>query len=357
MVSRVSNPDFWKRKRVFLTGHTGFKGSWARLWLSQMGAEVTGYSLPPEQSPSLHDILGSGDLTSETIADIRDYDPLLTALKKSEAEIILHLAAQPLVRRSYITPMDTFDVNVMGTVRLLEAARHLPSLRTLLTVTTDKVYKNDESGRHFVETDSLGGHDPYSGSKAAAELVVSTYRGAFYDGMSVPIATARGGNVLGGGDFSEDRLIPDIVRAAIAGKRLVLRNPHSTRPWQHVLDCLNGYFLFCEDLYSAKTAERALNFGPPPTEKQLEVGSIATVLNEALGQPLAWEDASSPDQPREMQSLGLDSERAGKALGWHSHLSQLETLEWTARWYDSWRRGQNMRDITSAQIQAFMNPA
>lgn len=352
-MNRLPDPRFWAGKRVFLTGHTGFKGSWARLWLSQLGARVSGYALAPATTPSLHDLVGTSGIEAETIADIRDGGRLETALSDCNPDIILHMAAQPLVRRSYVEPVETFDVNVMGTARLLEAARSLDALKAILVVTTDKVYSNDESGRHFVETDRLGGHDPYSGSKAAAEIVTATYRDSFFHEKGVHVGTARGGNVLGGGDFSEDRLVPDIVRAAIAGKVLDIRSPLATRPWQHVLDCLNGYFLFCEALFGGKAAAEALNFGPSPAEAQIAVGALASSVQTAMGLRQTWQDRSSADKPREMHTLGLDPAEAYRCLSWQARLSQAEAIDWTARWYDQWRRGEGALSLTTSQIDEF----
>lgn len=356
-MTRLPDRSFWNGKRVFLTGHTGFKGTWARLWLSQLGAEVTGYALSPSTEPSLHALTGDAGLAFETIADVRDADRLSAALQRSNPDIVLHMAAQPLVRRSYVEPVETFDVNVMGTVRLLEAARSLDALKAILVITTDKVYSNDESGHHFVETDRLGGHDPYSGSKAAAEIVVASYRDSFYRQKDVHVATARGGNVLGGGDFSEDRLVPDIVRAAIAGDTLEIRSPLATRPWQHVLDCLNGYFVFCEALCVGGTPPETLNFGPSPDEAQIEVGHVATAVQTAMGLGRSWRDTSAADKPREMQTLGLDPKRAQKYLSWQAKLSQLQAIDWTARWYENWRNGGDAFELVTGQIDAFTKGA
>lgn len=353
-MSRLANRSFWAGKRVFLTGHTGFKGSWAQLWLRQMGADVTGYALPPLTEPSLHALLGPADTAAEHLGDIRDADALTAAVQKSNPEIILHMAAQPLVRESYKAPAETFDVNVMGTVRLLEAARSAPALKAIVVVTTDKVYRNDESGQHFPEDATLGGHDPYSGSKAACELVVSTWRDAFLRERGIRVATARGGNVLGGGDFSTDRLVPDIVRAALSGATLDIRSPMATRPWQHVLDCLNGYFVYAEALYGGETSVDALNFGPSPAERQIPVRDVASAVQKAMGLVSQWRDASSVDQPREMQTLGLDPALATKALSWASRLSQDQAIAWTANWYDGWRKGDNAHVLTLGQIDAFM---
>ncbi|RDJ16882.1 CDP-glucose 4,6-dehydratase [Rhizobium grahamii] len=356
-MSRLPDQRFWSGKRVFLTGHTGFKGTWVRLWLSRLGAEVVGYALSPATTPSLHGLAGSTGLAAETIADIRDGATLTKALRECNPDIILHMAAQPLVRRSYLEPVDTFDVNVMGTVRLLEAARSLEALKAILVVTTDKVYSNDESGRHFVETDRLGGHDPYSGSKAATEIATATYRDSFFRSKGAHVGTARGGNVLGGGDFSEDRLVPDIVRAAIAGNILDIRSPLATRPWQHVLDCLNGYFLFCEALYGGDVSAKSLNFGPSPDEAQIPVGVVASSVQAAMGLGQTWQDTSAADKPREMHALGLDPAEASRCLSWHARLSQAEAIDWAARWYDQWRRGEDALSLVIGQIDAFTKGA
>lgn len=352
-MNRLPDKRFWHRKRVFLTGHTGFKGSWARMWLTQLGAQVFGYGLAPSTSPSLHALLGGAGLAHETIADLRDTERMSAALQNSKPDIILHMAAQPLVRTSYIEPIETFDVNIMGTARLLEAARALEKIKAILVVTTDKVYSNDESGHHFVETDRLGGHDPYSGSKAAVEIITATYRDSFYLSKGIAVATARGGNVLGGGDFSDDRLVPDIVRAILTGKPMDIRSPLATRPWQHVLDCLNGYFLFCEDLFDAKQLPNSLNFGPSPQEAQISVGRVASAVQTAMGAEQNWRDVSASGEPREMQTLGLDPGEALKHLSWQSRLSQAAAIEWTSFWYDQWRKGGDAPALIKDQIYDF----
>ena len=352
-VSALPSPDFWRGKRVFLTGHTGIKGTWTRLWLAALGAEVFGYALSPDTTPALHTLVGRDDLAGETLADIRDDETLDQALIVANPEIILHLAAQPLVRASYAEPVLTFDVNVMGTVRLLEAARKLPRLAAVLVVTTDKVYANDDGGRVFSEDDSLGGHDPYSASKAAVELVTASYRRSFFASSGPRIATARAGNVLGGGDFAADRLVPDIVRAALAGESLAIRSPSATRPWQHVLDCVCGYLVFAEALASGRTNIACLNFGPPPTVKSFTVGEIATTMQAALGLSTHWEDVSAAAKPHEMQTLGLDPAQAAAILDWHTQLDAATTVEWTARWYAGWRNGASPRAITLDQIHAY----
>lgn len=352
-VSAIPSSEFWHGKRVFLTGHTGFKGTWARLWLAELGATVFGYALQPESEPSLHDLAGLDGISSETIADIRDVNALEQAIAAADPEIILHLAAQPLVRASYAAPELTFDVNVMGTVRLLEAARKLKNLKTILIVTTDKVYSNDDAGRAFSEDDSLGGHDPYSASKAAAELVTASYRLSFFSSSGQSIASARAGNVLGGGDFAADRLVPDIIRALLEGQRLEIRSPHATRPWQHVLDCICGYLVFIEALANGRTDIGSLNFGPSPDIKALTVGEIATAMQSALGLEASWNDVSGAAHPHEMRMLGLDPKRASDILNWRPRLDADATVEWTAKWYAGWRKGVSARSLVLDQIHAY----
>lgn len=352
-MSAHPSPAFWRGKRVFLTGHTGFKGTWTRLWLASMGAEVFGYALAPDATPALHALVGPHGLAGETLADIRDDAALATALAAADPDVILHLAAQPLVRASYADPVETFDVNVLGTVRLLQAARGRHRLAALLVVTTDKVYANTDSGRHFAEEDRLGGHDPYSASKAAAELAVASYRASFFGAGAARVATARAGNVLGGGDFATDRLVPDIVRAARAGERLEIRSPDATRPWQHVLDCVAGYLVFAEALARGECDTAALNFGPPPDARQWTVAEVAAAMQQALGLKATWTDVSAAPKPREMRTLGLDPARAATALDWRQRLGAADTIAWTARWYADWHAGADAHALTLDQIHAF----
>jgi CDP-glucose 4,6-dehydratase len=358
-VSTLPSPSFWRGKRVFLTGHTGFKGTWTRLWLAEMGAEVHGYALPPDTSPALHELVGMEGLAGETLADIRDASALSAAISAADPDIILHLAAQPLVRASYSDPVGTFDVNVMGTVLLLEAARSLSHLDAILVVTTDKVYANDDSGRAFGEEDRLGGYDPYSASKAAAELVTASYRQSFYATSKARVATARAGNVLGGGDFAADRLVPDVVRAALAGERLAIRNPTATRPWQHVLDCICGYLVFAEALVANTAKVESLNFGPGVNAEPRTVAQVASGMQLALGLPQSWDDFSTADNPHEMKLLGLDPSRAASVLDWRQRLDVDACIDWTAQWYAQWRSGGVPRKLTLAQISAYtaLNPS
>lgn len=342
---------FWAGKRVLLTGHTGFKGSWASLWLARMGADVTGYSLAPETEPSLFELGRAASTVRSHIGDLRDREALQRAVDEADPEIVIHMAAQPLVRRSYAEPVDTFAVNVMGTVNLLEALRGRKALRTILVVTTDKVYENAETGASFREEDPLGGHDPYSASKAAAEIVTSSYARSFFAEADVRVATARGGNVIGGGDFSEDRLVPDIWRALRAGEPLVLRNPAAARPWQHVLDCLCGYFSYARGLHERIDLPAALNFGPPPDAAPVTVAALAEAVQAALGGG-NWKPANDTG-PHEMMALEIDSRKARACLGWQDRLAGAPCVEWLAAWYRALNDGSDMHTVTSGQIAAF----
>ncbi|TRW15327.1 CDP-glucose 4,6-dehydratase [Glacieibacterium frigidum] len=342
------NPAFWSRQRVLLTGHTGFKGSWAALWLERLGAEVYGLALAPDQTPDLYSQIGPIARHRSTIADIADAQSVRRAIDAAAPTLVLHMAAQPLVRRSYAEPRLTFATNVMGTVELLDALAGRAGLAAVLIVTTDKVYRNDGRGRAFVESDALGGHDPYSASKAAAELVTAAYAASTLAG--VPVASARAGNVIGGGDWSTDRLVPDAWRAAHAGTRLALRYPRATRPWQHVLDSLAGYFAYLERL-ATKPAElpRALNFGP--VETGVSVAELVNVLG-AAGLGGGWEQDPG-DHPQEAPMLALDPSAAAAALGWRTRLSPQETARWTAEWYRGYDSGDAPRALCDAQITAY----
>lgn len=345
--------DFWRGRSVFLTGHTGFKGAWTALLLHHLGAKVHGFALPADTNPSLFAMLGSDMLVASTLADLRDHNALDRAVADARPDIVLHMAAQPLVRRSYREPVETFATNVMGTVHLLESIHSHEHPLAVLVVTSDKVYRNSEDGRAFVESDRLGGHDPYAGSKAATEVAVETFRSSFFEEMNVPLATARGGNVIAGGDWSQDRLIPDIVRATSTGDTLKLRNPNATRPWQHVLDCVSGYLSFVEQLADGSTRIAALNFGPHDPSDVMTVAEVQSAFARAAGIDDQWEiDAESG--PKEMATLAIDSSAAQRELGWQAKLSSAEAVEWTASWYAKWMAGENMRDVTMGQIDKFL---
>lgn len=342
--------NFWRGKRVLLTGHTGFKGSWAALWLKAAGAKVTGLALPPPaRGPSLFELAGvAGDL-DHCIADLRDPAAVAEVVKKAEPEVVLHLAAQAIVRRAAYEPVETIATNALGTAHLLDALRYVPARKAVLIVTTDKVYENTGSGRRFIESDPLGGHEPYSASKVAAEFIARAYAETFFERHGTAIATARGGNVLGGGDFGEYRLVPDLARSVESRGLPLLRNPESTRPWQHVLDCLAGYFLFIEALVQRRDVPRALNFGP--SGEEISVRAVAHAMLIALGVRAVW----APDRtagPREAKRLQIDSSAARRVLGWHDRLTSAEAIEWTAAWHKARRSGEDMRAFSLAQIEA-----
>ena len=322
--------DIYRGRRVLVTGHTGFKGSWLALWLTDLGAEVTGISLPPPTSPNHWDLLGLA--IAERRLDIRDASAITRVVSQAQPEVVFHLAAQSLVRRSYRDPLETWSTNVVGTANLLDACRQTGSVRAVVVVTSDKCYESQRWERGYRETDRLGGHDPYSASKAAAELVAASYRSAFFEAGNAPLlATARAGNVIGGGDWSEDRLVPDLVRAVAAGCRLEIRSPDATRPWQHVLESLSGYLLLGQKLLErCCECEGGWNFGPGPEDSC----TVAEVLKRmrVFWPELAWQ-ITLQQQPHEAQMLCLDSGKAHKELGWHPVWSLETTLRATADWY------------------------
>ena len=348
--------QFWRGRRVLLTGHTGFKGAWMSLWLRQMGAEVTGYALAPAAGPNLWDIVaGAGQHATgaqrSVIFDIRDAKHVDAAVAQSDPQIVIHMAAQALVRESYRDPLATYATNVMGTAVLLQACRSLRHLECVVIVTSDKVYENRGEGRAFAEGDRLGGHDPYSSSKACAELVAASFRDSFFDG-GPPLATARAGNVIGGGDWSEDRLIPDCVRALESGRAVNLRYPDAVRPWQHVLEPLSGYLTLAQALVTApKSTPRAVNFGPDPASFCTVREVVDAFGARFVGKP-GWVRDPAP-QPAEAHALTLSSEVAAHALGWHSSLDLRESLSWTADWYLAHSSGENMAAYSEAQLMRY----
>jgi CDP-glucose 4,6-dehydratase len=348
----MSAPAFWRGRRVLLTGHTGFKGAWLSLWLEKLGAEVTGLSLAPDTEPSLFALLAPFAAQASRIGDIRDRDGVARAVAAAEPQIVIHMAAQPLVRRSYAEPVETYATNVMGTVHLLDALRGATNLQAVLIVTTDKVYRNNESGQPFSEQDPLGGHDPYSASKAAAEIVTESYAASFLAPQGVRVATARAGNVIGGGDWAQDRLIPDLWRAVKAGVPLKLRNPQSTRPWQHVLEPLGGYLVYAERLANGRLSA-ALNFGPDPDET-MTVAEVANAMIDAMQAPHAWRPAATAaPQPKEARMLALDPALAAWALGWRPRLDAHQALQWTADWYKAFDGGAPPRALCLDQIARY----
>jgi CDP-glucose 4,6-dehydratase len=343
------NPGFWAGKRVLLTGHTGFKGSWAAIWLSRVGAEVTGLALPPDQTPALFALAGVDRRIASRLVDLRNADAVAAAVTGHAFDLVLHMAAQPIVRASVEDPIGTFETNVMGTAHLLQALRSQSDLQAVLAITSDKVYANNEAGRPFVEGDCLGGKDPYSASKAATEIVVQSFAKSYF--QATPVATARGGNVIGGGDFSRDRLVADIVRAARGGARVVLRHPAATRPWQHVLDCLAGYFRHIEALATNPATPRALNFGPKPGGREVSVGELATLGVEALGGQ-AWRHEPDP-KSLEAETLAIDASLARSAIGFESRLDAREAVALTMDWYRRQAAGEDALALCLEQIEGY----
>ncbi|MDR3159929.1 MAG: CDP-glucose 4,6-dehydratase [Zoogloeaceae bacterium] len=348
----MSATDFWRGKRVLLTGHTGFKGGWLALMLERLGAKVTGFALPPPTQPSLFELAQVGQGLRSVIADLRDAGAILSALREAKPEIVFHLAAQPLVRQSYADPAETYATNVMGLVHLFEAARQCDSLRAMLNVTSDKCYENREWLWSYRENEPLGGHDPYSSSKACAELVTTAYRNAFFRAQNLRVATARAGNVIGGGDWGKDRLIPDILRAIVAGTPLRLRNPRAVRPWQHVLEPLSGYLLLAEKLYAeGEDYASAWNFGPAAEDARPVEWLVERLARDWQGR-FVWE-ADPRAHPHEARALRLDAAKARLQLGWRPRWRLETALTRVVDWQQAWLAGQDMRAFTLAQIAAF----
>ncbi len=351
------NPAFWRGKRVFLTGHTGFKGSWMSLWLQSLGVELTGFALQPPTQPSLFDEARVGQGMRSIIGDIRDLACLQKTMQEFHPEIVVHMAAQPLVRYSYDNPVETYATNVMGTVHLLEAVRHTPTVKAVVNITTDKCYENREWVWGYRENEPMGGYDPYSNSKGCAELVSSAYRSSFFNASShaqhgVALATVRAGNVIGGGDWARDRLIPDILAAFELSKLVNIRNPHATRPWQHVLEPLRGYLTLVERLYEHGPGyAEGWNFGPNDEDAK-PVGWIVEQMAAMWGKDAQWK-LDIGEHPHEANYLKLDISKARNRLNWHPVLRLNDALNLIIDWAKQRQAGADMRKLTLAQIQSY----
>jgi len=353
-----ANADLWRGRSVFVTGHTGFKGGWLALWLHHLSANVHGFALDPPTTPSLFETARIKSLlASDTRADLADLAELESAFAAAQPEVVFHLAAQSLVRESYRDPLGTLTTNIMGTARVLEAARAIDSVRAIVLITTDKVYENREWEYSYREVDSLGGHDPYSASKAAAEIVAASYRASFFErekGHPAHVATARAGNVIGGGDWATDRLVPDCLRAFAANQSVYLRLPAAVRPWQHVLEPLAGYLRLAERLFGADGEKfaKAWNFGPD-TRGNATVGEVAAATARLWGDGARVEYAPATENPHEAGLLRLDSARARNALDWKPRWSLEDALEKTVAWQKAWKRGADMAAVCRDQIRAY----
>jgi CDP-glucose 4,6-dehydratase len=344
--------DFWANRRVVLTGHTGFKGSWLLLMLDAMGAKVTALSLEPETTPSMFQQIGGEKLCDHHIADIRDQATVERIITAAQPEVLLHLAAQPLVRRSYVDPVESFATNVLGTAHVLNAARKVADLKAIVSVTTDKCYQNIGQIRGYVEDDRLGGHDPYSNSKACAELVSQCFRDSFLASEGVGVATARAGNVIGGGDFSTDRLVPDAARAFAADRVLEIRYPDAVRPWQHVIEPLSGYLLLAERLAADPVRfAGGWNFGPPATD-MAPVSRVVDLLASHYGRASGYVQQPG-NHPHEAAMLTLDSTKANRELGWSPRLSLEQATGWSAEWYRAVEAGVDAALLSRMQIRQY----
>jgi len=362
------NPAFWKYKKVLITGHTGFKGSWLSLWLQQLDAKVIGYALPPPTQPSLFALANVAQNMTSIHGDVRDYEAVKSTLAEHRPEIVIHMAAQPLVRYSYEHPLETYATNVMGTAHVLEAVRQTKSVKAVIVVTSDKCYQNNEWDWGYRENDALGGHDPYSNSKACAELVTAAYRSSYFNSAwaqttcppylnahhSAALASVRAGNVIGGGDWAQDRLVPDVMNALMERRTPMIRNPAAVRPWQHVLEPLHGYLMLAERLWEEGAAfAEAWNFGPD-AEAARPVAWIVQKLAEMWGSSYKYTTEAAA-QPHETHSLYLDYSKARNRLDWAPHLTLVTALEWVVEWHRAYVRKADMRAVAITQIVRYQN--
>lgn len=345
----VVRADFWRGKRVFLTGHTGFKGSWLSLWLESLGSELTGFSLAPPTTPNLFEVANVARGMTSYISDIRDLSSLQKAMQEAKPEIVIHMAAQPLVRKSYLDPVETYATNVMGTVNLLESVRQTPSVKAVVVVTTDKCYENKEWPWGYRETEPMGGYDPYSSSKGCAELITAAYRRSFFQKHDIGVASARAGNVIGGGDWAEDRLVPDILKAFEENRAVSIRNPQSTRPWQHVLEPLSGYLTLAEHLYEQGQAfSEGWNFGPNDDDAR-PVQWIVEQLASNWGNGASWQ-LDMGQHPHEANYLKLDTSKAKVRLGWRPSWNLQTALQNITLWHRAWLGQEDMKKVCLSQI-------
>jgi CDP-glucose 4,6-dehydratase len=348
----VVNAEFWRGRRVLLTGHTGFKGGWLALWLQSMGVKVRGVALQPPTTPALFNVARVGEGMEHRVSDIRDFDALLANLSEFKPEVVFHMAAQPLVRLSFRQPLETYAINVMGTAHLLEASRRCETVRAIVNITTDKCYENREWVWGYREDEPMGGHDPYSSSKGCAELISAAFRKSFLIDAGISMATARAGNVVGGGDWAEDRLVPDCIRALEAGKPVTVRNPDAVRPWQHVLEPLSGYLRLAESLYvNGQLDAEGWNFGPHDTDAK-PVRYIVETICRTWGAGASWETQRGP-HPHEANFLKLDISKARQRLGWSPRWNLEEALIRIVDWHRAWLEGKDMRRYCLDQIQHY----
>ena len=345
--------SFYKRKKVFITGHTGFKGAWLCRILTLAGADVTGYALKPPTNPNLFEIAGIGKDINSVIGDIRDFHKLRRAFDEAKPEIVIHMAAQPIVKEGYERPLYTYETNVMGTANILECVRLSDSVKSFLNVTTDKVYLNRDLDEAFVEDEPLDGYDPYSNSKSCSELVTHSYRSSYFSDGRVAVSTARAGNVIGGGDFARDRIIPDCVRAAMEGKPVIIRNPNSTRPYQHVLEPLFAYLMIGKAQYGDITKSGSYNVGPDESDC-VTTGVLADMFCNAWGNGQRWENKAEKNAPHEAKYLKLNCDKLRQTFAWNPHWNLEKAVEKVVEWSKAWLENEDLRSVTDRQIKEYI---